>query len=200
MRIASRDVEATTTIRGMPESVKDRQELGLLDYLRIVRRRALVVVLSVAAIVGAVVVLSLRQQKVYRAESELLLETSASNPLSNRAPVDPDATQTEIRLIESPAVREVVEKKLPGAPSASAKQVATTHIVMISAESSDPRRAADAVNAYGEAYIKVRSERQTKALGQATQQIRANVADVDRRIGDIDSKIDRKSTRLNSSH
>ncbi|MGH9013434.1 MAG: polysaccharide biosynthesis tyrosine autokinase [Acidimicrobiia bacterium] len=174
----------------MPDPNGETRELSLLDYLRIARRRAWVVALVVLAVVGTAVALTLQQEKVYRAEGEVLLNSRRDNPLSDQvAPVDPNAAETEIRIFESSDIGEAVAEKLGVAPDVSAEQVGETDIIEISVESTDPAGAAEAVNAYTEAYIEVGRQRESEAVLEAARKIQGRISEVDRRIGEIDAQV-----------
>lgn len=173
----------------MTESVHDAEVRSLRDYLNVLRRRAFVVVLTTVAVVGVVLLVTTRQESVYRATAEVLVQPVQRNPFSQQPVVDPSATQTEILLLASPELREAVTKEIPRAPAIAAELVEGTNVVRLSVRSNDPQLAARTANQYATTYVDVRRQRDAQQLADVRAGIQAKVDDFDRRIADLDGQI-----------
>jgi succinoglycan biosynthesis transport protein ExoP len=161
-------------------------ELELRDYLRVVRRRKWTIALVTIVVVGAAIGLSLIQTPVYRATAEVLLQAKSSESLfdpstGNRN--DPArAIQTEMQVLRSRPVRDLVEKKLGSSPKVSAAAVGQTDVIAVSAESTDPDRAAAIANAYATSYIEFRRSQSVDDLLSAAEQIQQKITDLQKQI------------------
>jgi polysaccharide biosynthesis transport protein len=158
-------------------------ELELRDYLRVLQRRKWTVVLVAALVVAASVVASLSQTPVYRATAEVLLQ-----PRTTESIFDPSVVQnltggkqapTEIRVVKSDPVRALVSADLGSAPSVSVSNPAETDFLLISAESTDPERAATVANAYGRAYVEFRRQQAVSDLEKASDDLEQSIAEID---------------------
>lgn len=164
----------------------DVDELELRDYLRVVRRRKWVIALVTLAVVGSAVAASLVQTPVYQGKAEVLLQ-----PRSTESLFDPGtgqrndpvrAVQTEIQVLKSRPVRDLVRKELGSAPKVSASPVGQTDVIEVKAESTDPDRAAEIANAYAESYIDFRRTQAVDDLLAAAEQIQGKIADIQAQI------------------
>lgn len=165
---------------------EEAPELELRDYLRILRRRKWTILLATLITVAGAVGVSLAQTPVYQGRADVLLQ-----PRSTESLFDPNtgqrsdparAVQTEIQVLKSRPVRELVNKKLGSAPKVAASPVGQTDVIQVKAESTDPERAADIANAYARAYIDFRRTQAVDDLLAAGQQIQAKIADLQRRL------------------
>jgi non-specific protein-tyrosine kinase len=167
-------------------------ELELRDYLRVLSRRKMVVILTVAVLVGISLLLSFLQEPVYQATARLLLRTSASESpfdASTGIRLDTDRTlSTEIEVLKSEQVQAEVRRQLGSAPPVLANVLGKTDIVTVSAQSTDPKKAADAANAYAVAYVDLKRKQVVDGLLTAGKEIQAHLSDLDKQIGDLDSQ------------
>lgn len=156
----------------------------LRDYLRILRRRRLIVIaLPLLALVFALVFTQL-QTRLYASSAELLFQTSPAETVleSNSAQrIDPNRRlRNEIRVLTSPPVREAVRAKLGTVPSISATPAPDTDVIRVRAVSTRPRSAAVTVNAYAEAYIEFRQQKAIDELFSAAQKIQQKLTELQR--------------------
>jgi succinoglycan biosynthesis transport protein ExoP len=162
-------------------------EPGLLDYLRILWRHKLVVVLTVVVAAGTVVGLDLNRTRTYQGTAEILFTaqgTSGSYPSSLNQP----DVSTDIELIQSAPVQAAVAKRLHGAvPGATATEVGTTNVAQIAVQSTSPSFAAAAANAYARAYIQVTTQDYVKSQLATERQIEAQITAVQSHITTITS-------------
>src|SRR5258708_1811609 len=131
-------------------------ELELRDYLRVLRRRKVMIGLAVAVVVGAAVTAAEFQTPVYQATAQVLLQTSSLslfNPSTGQGNDPARQVQTQIQVINSSPVKRAVATKLGMAPGVSVQPVGQTDVIDIRANSTDANRAELVANAYAAAYI-----------------------------------------------
>lgn len=173
----------------------DPPELELRDYLAVLRRRRATVGLTTLVVVAAALVLSLLQDPVYRAETELLLRPRVAEEVlggdagTTRNNPDRDI-QTQIRIITSEPVKELVRERVGSAPEVSARPVSGTDIVIVAAESTDPEEAAVVANAYAEAYRQFQVRQATQEFEDATAELQPALEDLQARINSLQAEID----------
>ena len=168
-----------------PSQVADK-DFELRDYLRVVRRRKAPIILVTLFVVVVALAASYVQTPVYSATAQVLLQARSTEFLfdpSGGIRADPArAVQDEILVIKSEPVRAVVREQLGAAPSVSAAPVDQTNAINVSAESTDPARAAAVANAYVGAYIEFRRKQVVDDTLAAGEQIQSKIADLQRQI------------------
>src|SRR5688500_13102483 len=99
------------------------EELDLRGYLRVVRRRKWTIILATMLMATLALGLSLVQAPVYQGRAELLLQARSSETLFNSSTgqrSDPArALLTEIQVLKSRPVRDLVEERIGSAPPVS---------------------------------------------------------------------------------
>lgn len=169
-------------------------ELDLRHYFRVLRSRKWIVLLTVGALLGLALVSSILQTPVYKATAQLLITpktatTSVFNSPSG-APADPTrAIQTQIQIITSRAVRDLVKKQLGKAPPVSAAPVGQTDVVAVAASSTSPTEAATLANAYANSYVTFERTQAVDSLLAAGDQIQGKVKDLQKQIDTLDAQI-----------
>jgi polysaccharide biosynthesis transport protein len=156
-------------------------------YVRGVWRRRIAILLAMLVIVGFAMVISSSRQTVYRATAEVLIQSSgvevAVDP-GGRAQADPERlVETEIRILNSPAVKEGVRIALGEAPPVTAEPAGGADVISIHAESGSADQAATIANAYADAYVAVR-------LQQTEEAALAGTAEIQKRISELQAQID----------
>jgi succinoglycan biosynthesis transport protein ExoP len=161
------------------------QALELRDYLLVLRRRKWTIGLTAALVIAIAVGASLAQTKVYQGVASVLLQPKSTESLfdpSNGQRNDPiRAVQTEIQVLRSRPVRDLVTKRLGSVPNATASPVGQTDVIEVKAEHTDPRRAADVANAYARAYIEFRRTQAVDDLLAAADEIQSKISDLQKR-------------------
>ncbi len=161
-------------------------ELGLQDYVHVLRRRKGTIALAVLLVTVPTVVLSLLQTPKYAGRAELLLLPRSSETL-----FDPDSgirndpnreVQNEIRILTSQPVRAAVRAELGSAPKVSATPDGQTDVIRVTAKDADPRRAATLANAYANAYIEYRRKQAVDDVLAASQQVQTKITDLQKQI------------------
>lgn len=167
-------------------------ELELRDYLAVLRRRRGLIVSITAAVVLAAVVISALQTSVYRATAEVLLRPRTAEQLlsDQQAAENPQMarvrTETEIQVMRSSSVREAAADQLGFRPSVSIHARGETDVVAISAESSDAARAADIANTYAETYVRIRREVLVAELLAAMDEVQAQLDQIEAELARLD--------------
>jgi len=161
-------------------------EVEFRDFLRLLRRRKLLVMLTVLVLLCASVAYSHFQTPVYAAGASVVLQASSTESLfdpSTGFRNDPGRSlQTQIEVVKSEPVRAAVRQKLGAAPPVSVSPVGQTDIMRIVAESTSRTRAADIANAYANAYIDIRLKRAVDDQLAAAQQLQTKVDELQRQI------------------
>jgi succinoglycan biosynthesis transport protein ExoP len=167
-------------------------QLELRDYLRILRRRWLVIIWTIIVLVALVTALSLTQQKVYEATAKILVKTplseqvsgdaSAGNQLNAQRNVD-----TELEVLQSRTVKDAAAKRLGHAPDIAVSAIGQTDVVAVTASSTNPKQAASDAKGYALSYIKVRRAQSVDDLIAATNEIQARLNDVEARLNALPS-------------
>lgn len=169
------------------------QELGLRDYLRVLRRRKTAVILCALTVVGVALASSLLQTPVYEGKAELLLQARSTeslfDPNTGQATDRARAVQTEIRVLNSQPVRDEVRRQIGTAPDIAASPAGLTDVIEVRARSTIPQRAADIANAYASAYIDFRRTQAVDDVLGAAQQIRAKIDDLQKQIDALDTEV-----------
>jgi uncharacterized protein involved in exopolysaccharide biosynthesis len=166
---------------------------GLREYGLVLWRRKLTIVVVTAIMVGLVLAYCVLKTPTYSATASVLIEPAISQtlveanfPTSTAAVPDvPDAMQ----VIESSSVSDIVARTIPNPPSASATQVGTTDVVVVTTKSSSPQTASAAANAYARGYIKYEQTQTTNTFVAAGNQLQNKVNTVELAISNINAQI-----------
>ncbi len=168
-------------------------ELALRDYLGVLKRRKKIVLLTAGVLVGVVLVASFLQEPVYASSARLLLQPKQSESpfdANTGARTDPvRALATDIEVLKSQRVEAEVRRRLGSAPGVTAAAVGQTDVVRVTAESTDPKRAADVANAYASAYIDVRRQQAVDGLLAAGEEIQARLSELQQEIRALDDQV-----------
>lgn len=183
----------------------DRGQAELRGYMTVLRRRKAIIVLTTALVVGVSVALSLLQKPVYRASAEVLLQSRASEQIlspdqGQASQVLQDAVQTEIRVMRSRSVRDAVAKKLGYNPAVSISAEDQTHVVTISSQNVSPTRAAREANTYAATFVDVRRDALVKDLLAGADQIRQQIAGIDKAIAALDKPVNALNDQITASN
>jgi succinoglycan biosynthesis transport protein ExoP len=166
-------------------------EPELRDYLLVLRRRKTVIALSVITLLAVAMVFTYLQDDRYAATAKLLLRPRSNQSIfgsDNQPYTDPvRSVETEIEVIRTEPVRELVRKKVGSAPPVAVSPVGRTDLVTVRAESADPARAAAVANAYATAYIDYRRKQAYDDLAAASEEIQTKITDIQKQIDSLGS-------------
>ncbi len=186
----------------MPAAAKG--EGRVWQYLLGVWRRRVAIVLAVLVIVGFSMVISSSRPTVYEATAEVLVQSSgvelALDP-NSRPRTDPDRlVETEIRILNSPPVKDSVRVAIGEAPEVSARPAGDADVIAIRARSGSAERAATTANAYADAYMRVRTQQTDEAINAAATEIQKRISELQPRIdstqGDEQQSLSLQQTAL----
>ena len=169
-------------------------ESDLRDYLQAIRRRKVVIALSVLIVLGVSLAVSSLQTPRYAAVAKLLIRPRSAGTVFPTAGAQSSvnserAIQTEIEVVESEPVQTLVREKIGNAPSVQVRPVGQTDVVTIRAESTDPDRASAVANAYAKAYIEFRLKQSVDELSAASGEIQGKIAELNQHLENLDSQL-----------
>lgn len=160
------------------------EETRLSHQLRVLKRGAWIIVLTTLAVAAAAVALSLRQNDLYQASSDVFLggETSADLTIGVTASDPERELSTQARLARLPAVAadalEEVGLNMPPGALLGGSAVTTNgeaDILTFTVTWPDQALTARLATAYASAYTDYRRRVDTRALGQARERIEAQL-------------------------
>lgn len=148
---------------------------------------------SIFIVVAVALTLSYSQTPRYASTAKLLLRPRATpsvfgnnlQPGANAA----NAVATEIEVIKTEPVRQLVGAKVGSAPSVSVGQVGQTDLVTIRAENGDASRAAEVANAYANSYVEYRRRQALDDLAAASTEVQGKIADLQKQLDSLGSSV-----------
>jgi len=166
-------------------------EVNLRDYLQVLRRRRSIVAVAVAVVLGVALAVSYLQTPRYAATAKLLLrQQSAESLFSTRSVTNINpvrAVETEIEVIKTEPVKDLVRQKIGDAPSVTVDAVGETDLITIRAESTTAARAPVVANAYANAYIDFRRKQAFDEFAAASEEVQTKIADIQLQIDSLSS-------------
>lgn len=177
---------------------------NLREYLRILKRRRWIMLATLATVVIATALASLRMTPIYEGEAQVEIQPAAPTSISRETQVlqsllDPQRSlATQVELIKSFEVLKIAAEDL-GLPSTSplkegldVRLVGQTEIVEIRVEQERPDEARDWTMAVANAYISFRRQRALDAvlaaseeIGKQIEEVQTKIAEQDRILGDL---------------
>ncbi len=161
--------------------------MELRDYLGILRRRAWVIVLVTAVVVGAAAAWSFTRPNEYEASGTLVVSTSDTNggDVANQADI-----------IQSEAVHALAEQASPGVGGVTANPGTTGGTITVTSTSRNPAQAVRTVNAHVDAYLAYLRQQAQHQFDVLNQDLQPKVVLLQQQIAALDQQIDsRRSTR-----
>jgi capsular exopolysaccharide synthesis family protein len=167
-------------------SESDSSYLKLEDVLAVLRRRKLLIGLTVVlAVVLAVVGTALRPAR-YRATAEVLVTRSTARSLFDSTPEPLTApgqlAQGEVKILRSEPVKDLVRSRYGSSPAITVVVVSATNVLQLSAERRSASDAVKIANAYADAYLDFRRQKDQGDLRDASQQLQAKISDLQQQI------------------
>ncbi|MEJ5255108.1 MAG: polysaccharide biosynthesis tyrosine autokinase [Acidimicrobiales bacterium] len=166
--------------------------LELRDYLRILRRRKLVVIAVTVIGTVAALVVSFLQTPLYAATAKILIQKqSLSTGFEQSSPrINPDlAGEIEQQFFNGQAVRDLARERLGFPATASASVVGRGAVLQVRAVNPDAQRAAEVANAFAQAYIDARREGMLREYLATAEAIQAKIAELDTKIDELDDRL-----------
>jgi polysaccharide biosynthesis transport protein len=146
-------------------------ELDLWSYVRILgRRKWWIIIMTVVGLVAGAAYVYVSPKK-YSATSLLQVEPTTGNlSVSGPTPtVAPTTVSTQLQLLTSSAVVNVVAASLKFTPSITAAQVGSTNVLSVTATDTSPAKAALIANTYAKDFVNY--ERQTALTSLAAEEL-----------------------------
>ena len=156
------------------------------------RESRLAVTLAVA---GASYTASTFQTPLYVARADLLIHEPATNGSSvfaqtGQGPVNASVlVGTQMQIVTSRPIRDVVIKQLGGTPSVSVNEVGQTEVIELRATSTSPKLAAKIANTWANVYIEFTRTQDINTDLAATTQIQSKVDDLQKQINAVDAEV-----------
>jgi succinoglycan biosynthesis transport protein ExoP len=165
----------------------ERGGMELRDYVSVMRRRKWIILFGTIVVAATAFAVSSLQTPVYQGEAKVLLEPPASLFSTVQAQVGASQVRTEIQVLLSAPVADLVKERVGIAPGVRAQQVGDTQVIVVRAESVKPKAAAQIADAYAQAYIDYRRAQALDSLVQAGSAIQARLDEIDRKIAEYDA-------------
>jgi uncharacterized protein involved in exopolysaccharide biosynthesis len=170
----------------------DTEHTGLREYALLLWGRKFIVLLVVVVLVGGAVAYSSVVKPRYQGVATLLLTPTlnatlleANGGLTTQV-VD---VPSDIQIMQSQAVRSIVERKIPNVPDVTVSQVGVTDVVQVSVQDSSATRAAEAATAYANAYITYEQGQTLNTLTNGAKLLQKHLDTVQLAIANISNEI-----------
>jgi receptor protein-tyrosine kinase len=167
-------------------------DLGLSDYLHILRRRKWIVLQALIIVPLAAVAFSLRQSPLYQSSADVLLRyqslpstlSGISDPNSYAYSVDPTrSTNTSLQVAALPALADRVARALrnrhesvEGVGSSGAAQLGDTDVLRFTTIAGDPKVAAETASEYARQFTLYYQQLDTSSINQAIAGLQQRIA------------------------
>ena len=179
------------------QSADGTVEPGLLDYLRILWRHKLLIIVTFVICIGAMVGIDTKRTKVYAGTADVLFNLQGSQA-STGATVP---VTTDLQVVTSQPVQDVVARTLhvATAPKAAVTEVGTTNVAAITVRSTSPTAAAAAANAYAHAYIAVQTQQFVNAELATEHQIQTKITSLQTQVTTLNNELNGTSVPKSGS-
>lgn len=154
------------------------QPSALPTYLRIVRRRAWIIIAGIVVGLGSALAFGVTQGKLYTATATVLVEpTTTSLTLNNALPgtVSSQLVATDLQLVTSKPVKDALIRHLGNAPKVVTSASSTTNLITISYTSESPKEAARVANSYATAFVQYEKKTATDNAQAAVETIQGQI-------------------------
>ncbi|MEY2467634.1 MAG: tyrosine-protein kinase [Actinomycetota bacterium] len=180
-------------------------ESSATDYLRIVWRRKWLIAAAVVAAASVSLFISSRATSIYASSSRLLINTQDASLFGSTGFIVPDPSQidTQIQVIQSPAVASAVAEKL-GADAAkvtgvSAVGVGDTRVLQITVKATSAGVAARAATLYATVYQEQRRDQAITDIVNLSSKLGERTAQAKKQAEDFDDEIARATANKASA-
>ena len=167
----------------MSDDLASPEPLSVQSYLSVLWRRKWIIFFVTVLVFGVGLARSLSEEKVYRAQGTVVLENAQ----------DADV-QTQMRLIETPVVRDLANRRAPGVGGVQTRQDGLGNVISVSADANDPVQASRTVNATLAAYLEYSQQRAQQQSATATAAIQARINTLQGRIDALSGQIAASTT------
>jgi capsular exopolysaccharide synthesis family protein len=160
----------------------EERELTLRDYLQVLARQRLLILITVGVVTFLALAVSLIQKPVYEATTDVLPQTTRATGTQSGSTSDTSPSEaTQAIFLTSPTIRNAVQAKLGHAPDVSIGQP-QPGILSITAKAGGAAAAAHDANTYALVY-------QTVSEQQAVSQLTAAESDLQQKINQLNLQL-----------
>jgi tyrosine-protein kinase len=152
-------------------------EPSFRTYLHILRQRKWWVGTIAVLALAASLAFSLTAHKEYSATAQLLVQPSFDTS-GTQQPVTQTDVETELQLVTSAPVQQIVRNRLKSTPAVSASEVGQTNVMAITAISGTPSQASLIANVYATAFVQYRMAVASHSLTTAETQLSSQISSV----------------------
>ncbi|MGN6693299.1 MAG: polysaccharide biosynthesis tyrosine autokinase [Aquihabitans sp.] len=181
-------------------ATKDTNEVSLDEYVSVLRRRWMWIVLTPLLFGGLAFAKDVRAERVYSASTQLLLRTNQSAQFLDANPgvqSQPErALQNELRLITSRSVKNAVADAYGKPVTVRAAAGGEDDVIVLTASAGSGKLAAEQANAYAETYQDVRLETQLADLNDARDIVQQQVDDFQKQVDALNEPLSKLDTQI----
>ena len=175
-------------------------EYSLFDYVAILRRRWIWLLLPVILTTALVGFLAFRQPDRYVASARVLLADTAAQRTLDPSSQNPwyltRELSNEITLARSDLVEQLVEDRLGIVPSITIEFEDTADVLIFAAESTEPNRAAEVAGVWAETYVQVKQEEAVASVATAAERLQTRLEEIRLERQELRKPIDDLEDRL----
>ncbi|MDQ2826813.1 MAG: polysaccharide biosynthesis tyrosine autokinase [Actinomycetota bacterium] len=173
-------------------AVEDKSEVSIQQYVDVLRRRWLWLLIMPVALVGFTLFNDLRATPVYQASTQMLLQAKASESLLNpsaQLSTPERALQNELRLVKSSTVKEAVRKAYGKPIAVSTAAGGDDDVFIITAAASSGAEAARRANVYAQTYQTSRLQALVADIAETQKVVQQQVDDYQKQVDKIDAPL-----------
>lgn len=170
-----------TTPPSPPAAAVAESNLG--DYLRIIWNRRWEVLVVFLVVLGICLAYCALVTRTYQATADLLIGQplpqtllEADNSYTPQITID---IPTNIEIIESASIKNIVRSTVANPPPVTATEIGLTDVVKISCQSSNAAFAAQAANAYADAYLTYERGQTASELTAASNSLQSRLSQIE---------------------
>ncbi|MBX3284359.1 MAG: polysaccharide biosynthesis tyrosine autokinase [Actinobacteria bacterium] len=173
-------------------ATQDSSEVSLDEYVTVLRRRWLWIVITPLILGGFSLFQDLRAEPVYAANAQMLLRSDVTNTVLSptAAPQDAErALQNELSVINSRNVKEAVAEAYGKPISVRTLAGGEDDVIILQAKASTGKAAAERANIYATTYQSVRLETLLQGLTSAKKVIQQQIDDFQAQVDKINEPL-----------
>jgi capsular exopolysaccharide synthesis family protein len=180
-------------------------QTDLKEYLRVLRTRKWSIILITVILTGAALFYSFRQTPIYQAQARVLVQAFNLNPAGQVSLASQVDMATEAQLVATQQVgsRAAKSLNLTGRPAENllhgvkVQIVNGTQVLGIAYHSTNPAAAAQAANAFAQAYLDYRRQQAIAVYQQQAGTLQVQVTDTQRQINNLTDQIAKLEKKQN---
>lgn len=183
------------------ESDTETEIFDLRKHVAVVRRHGVLIGVTMLVALVAAMALSFTRERIYRADTEVLLQARPSEDVLNGTQQQnpqylQQLVQTEIEVMRSRSVEDAVAKALGRAPHVSIAAKGQTQVVIISAEDTDKARAVTEADTYARVYVDTRRKAIIGDLDDASAKLTDELTALQARVAAAQAALDTAEAKL----